>query len=294
MAESSFWFAYAFVGVVIGWVGYYVYRHRDSLNEMGQMMAGMVFGTVPGFAVGVIYAASTGDYLVATIAGTVVGLALGVPFGKLGGDLGRMEGVMAGPMGGMMGAMLGFMARPFDLRILMAFTFFVVAVIMGEMGYLVYKSMGRHTPKGALYFAAFAIVTLFVFSVMQDYSIELGDVGSTFAASVQGYAGKPLSPSATPIVAQVLEKKQEINLLATFSGYQPEVIKVKAGVPVKINFAADNTAGCSRAIQFPDFGVRAIAQPGGAPQALEFTPQQAGEYAFYCSMRMFRGKLVVE
>lgn len=85
---------------------------------------------------------------------------------------------------------------------------------------------------------------------------------------------------------------QEINLRATQTNYVPNTITVKKGIPVKINIQADANAGCSRAINFPDFKISKTIPQGGS-DIIEFTPTKAGTYQFRCAMNMARGTLVV-
>ncbi len=76
-------------------------------------------------------------------------------------------------------------------------------------------------------------------------------------------------------------------------GYAPDVIVVRQGRPVRLDFYRDETASCSDTVVFGDFG---ISRPLPAYQttAVEFTPDTAGEFTFTCGMRMMHGKLVVE
>ncbi len=76
-------------------------------------------------------------------------------------------------------------------------------------------------------------------------------------------------------------------------GYTPDLIVVKAGQPVRLNFTRQETASCSEMVLFPDFG-QSRQLPTGETVSLEFTPQTPGEYGFQCQMGMFRGKLVAE
>ena len=85
---------------------------------------------------------------------------------------------------------------------------------------------------------------------------------------------------------------QEINMRVEALGYNPDYITVKKGIPVKINIAASQDAGCTRSIVFPDFGINKVIPRGGSG-VIEFTPTKAGTYQFRCSMNMARGTLVV-
>ena len=76
-------------------------------------------------------------------------------------------------------------------------------------------------------------------------------------------------------------------------GYTPDVIVVKAGRPVRLNFRREETASCSEMLLLPAFG-KSVKFPTGENVAVEFTPDKPGEYPFSCQMGMFRGRLIVE
>lgn len=84
---------------------------------------------------------------------------------------------------------------------------------------------------------------------------------------------------------------QEINVVVK-GGYSPDVIAVRAGAPVRLNFYRDETAACSDTVVFGDFGI-SRPLPAFQTTAIEFTPDRAGEFTFTCGMNMMRGKLVV-
>ena len=85
---------------------------------------------------------------------------------------------------------------------------------------------------------------------------------------------------------------QEIKVIVK-GGYDPDVIVVKKGMPVKIDFYRDETADCSEEIVFGDFNIRK-SLPAYKTTSIEFTPEKPGEYVFTCRMVMMRGKLIVE
>lgn len=76
-------------------------------------------------------------------------------------------------------------------------------------------------------------------------------------------------------------------------GYTPDVIVVKAGRPVRLNFRREETASCSEMLVLPAFN-KSLKLPTGETVAVEFTPDEPGEYPFSCQMGMFRGRLIVE
>lgn len=85
---------------------------------------------------------------------------------------------------------------------------------------------------------------------------------------------------------------QEIKVTVK-GGYSPDVIVVKSGVPVRLNFYRDETSSCSEKVVFGDFGI-AKDLPAYKTTPIEFTPEKTGEFTFACGMNMIRGKLVVQ
>ena len=76
-------------------------------------------------------------------------------------------------------------------------------------------------------------------------------------------------------------------------GYAPDVIVVKQGKPVRLDFYRDETSSCTEQVVFGDFGiVRDL--PAYKTTPIEFTPDKAGEFTFACGMNMVRGKLIVQ
>lgn len=76
-------------------------------------------------------------------------------------------------------------------------------------------------------------------------------------------------------------------------GYAPDLVVVKQGRPVRLDFYRDESASCSEEVILGDFGI-ARPLPAFKTTAIEFTPDKAGEFTFTCGMNMIRGKLVVE
>ncbi len=85
---------------------------------------------------------------------------------------------------------------------------------------------------------------------------------------------------------------QEIKITVK-GGYSPDVIVVKEGVPVRLDFYRDETASCSEQVIFGDFRI-ARDLPAFKTTPVEFTPDKTGEFTFTCGMNMMRGKLIVE
>ncbi|HEY0405988.1 MAG TPA: cupredoxin domain-containing protein [Pyrinomonadaceae bacterium] len=85
---------------------------------------------------------------------------------------------------------------------------------------------------------------------------------------------------------------QEIQITVR-GGYSPDVLVVREGVPVRLNFYRDETASCSEEIIFGDLHI-ARHLPAYQTTSIEFTPERAGEFTFTCGMNMLRGRLIVQ
>ena len=76
-------------------------------------------------------------------------------------------------------------------------------------------------------------------------------------------------------------------------GYEPDVIVVKKGKPVRLHFIRQESSMCSEMVIF-DKIQKSAKLPEGETVTIEFTPEQRGEIPFQCQMGMLRGKVIVE
>ena len=76
-------------------------------------------------------------------------------------------------------------------------------------------------------------------------------------------------------------------------GYDPDVIVVKQGKPVRLHFNRQESAMCSEMVVFDKID-RSAKLPEGETVTIEFTPDTPGEIPFQCQMGMLRGKVVVQ
>ena len=100
----------------------------------------------------------------------------------------------------------------------------------------------------------------------------------------------------TPVVASVTSPESGANTevrITVRGGYDPAVVRVRAGTPVRLVFNRQETSGCSEEVVFPDFGIRRFL-PAGKETTIEVTPPRPGRYEFTCGMSMLRGALIAE
>ncbi|MHB1420351.1 MAG: cupredoxin domain-containing protein [Bacillota bacterium] len=86
---------------------------------------------------------------------------------------------------------------------------------------------------------------------------------------------------------------QALPIQVTSGGYSPEVLEVKKGSPVILNFEAGSRLGCAGELEIPEFGVRKTLEPGKTTP-VEILPEKAGDIIIRCSMNMFATTLAVK
>ena len=86
---------------------------------------------------------------------------------------------------------------------------------------------------------------------------------------------------------------QEVSLAVTpYGTYEPDVLTIKAGMPVRWKIEGTNAFGCTSIMTIPSLNISQALHAG--ENVIEFTaPQQRGALAFMCSMGMVRGSFNV-
>jgi plastocyanin domain-containing protein len=110
--------------------------------------------------------------------------------------------------------------------------------------------------------------------------------------AIAGVAWFFWGPRGEGITTGVTSSGFQEAMILVKGAYNPDVIVVEHGKPVRLTFLRQETAACSEKVLFPDFKQTAEL-PEGELVPIEFTPQDPGEYEFTCGMGMLRGKLVV-
>lgn len=83
---------------------------------------------------------------------------------------------------------------------------------------------------------------------------------------------------------------QKIDIDLSTGSYNPNVIKLKAGVPAEITFG--QSGGCTASVQSADLGFNEDLTSG--PKTVKLEGLAAGTYSFACGMNMVTGQIVVE
>lgn len=180
---------------------------------------------------------------------------------------------------------------------------------------------------GALIMAVFILGTSPLFFGLGFLTTALGDtfrtrffklagvlvfyLGITSANGALMLAGSPInlktladvSPIQIDLSGQGFEEEADSNVslingvqTATINvypaGYDPNRIRVQAGIPVKLNLATVGGYGCTSAFVIPQLGISKRLSKD-AVDTVEFTPSQPGKITWTCSMGMYYGMIEV-
>ncbi len=100
-----------------------------------------------------------------------------------------------------------------------------------------------------------------------------------------GGGGAPIEGAATEAGGV-----QKIAVDLSSGSYNPNVIKLKAGVPTEITFG--QSSGCTAQVQSSDLGFAEDLTSG--PKTVKIGALEPGTYNFACGMNMVTGQIVVE
>lgn len=113
--------------------------------------------------------------------------------------------------------------------------------------------------------------------------------------TLQSIGEKFKLPSSSPS-AQNYERMSSVTQYPTIfvmaSGYSPNYIRVKKGLPVTLTLKSRDAYSCASAFRIPSLGIaRDLA--ANETQTITFTPTEAGRIPFTCAMGMYRGVIEV-
>jgi hypothetical protein len=88
------------------------------------------------------------------------------------------------------------------------------------------------------------------------------------------------------------QNEQVVRMSVTSRGFEPSVLKIKKGVPVRWVIMGDQVSGCTNKIIIPSLDIAKNISFG--ENIVSFVPSTAREISFSCGMGMVRGKFVLE
>jgi plastocyanin domain-containing protein len=91
--------------------------------------------------------------------------------------------------------------------------------------------------------------------------------------------------------ARVAARQEQV--IVVRGGYDPAVVSVEAGKPVRLVFDRQETSGCSEEVVIPALSTRKFLAPN-AKTSVDLPPLTPGRYEFTCGMGMLRGAVIAE
>ena len=133
-----------------------------------------------------------------------------------------------------------------------------------------------------LRFSGALVLLLALFNLNSGFALAGIDLSPVFAK------GSRQTSAPVPIIRGNV---QEVAMTVTRSGYVPNNLTIKAGIPVHWKIDGTAAAGCTSIMTIPALGVSQAVRSG--ENIIEFTAPDKGPLAFMCSMGMVRGSFNV-
>lgn len=129
-------------------------------------------------------------------------------------------------------------------------------------------------------FAGLVVIFMAIFNISNGLNLSGIDVNAFINPKVNSDAEN--DPNVT------LENGvQIVKMTQTSSGYSPNSFTIKKGVPVKWIVTSEDAFTCAASIVSSKLGIRKNLEAG--ENIIEFTPTEAGQVRFTCSMGMYSG-----
>jgi heme/copper-type cytochrome/quinol oxidase subunit 2 len=272
-----------------------LHRNKNKLANLSGLVVVIVLTMMSGLLAGYISGILSGELFFPVGLGTLIGFILGFIAGQPIGILAILTGSATGVMSGIMGALLGAILQFDNPTIILGILLGVYVIILGlVLLFIIVDTNGKLTldTKGISPFnivsAGLVLIALFLFL----YSSDLVKIpGESEAAQTQENTTTN-SPKQTELNI-TKETNPKIEMMVTPTGYTPNVIKVKKGVPVELNITNPGDNSCFSTFMMPDFDLNNVNLKAGTTK-LTFTPDKEGKYIFSCGMNMFKGTIIVE
>lgn len=173
--------------------------------------------------------------------------------------------------------------------ILMAFALGTVPALLalGFAGNSLKGSLGRFF----FQFSGALVVVMGLFNINNALAIAGYPLNwPTFASATVAQGDNTNATAAVPVAVD--EKGvQVVKMGFKDYSYFPDHFTVKKNLPVRWEIDGDQVQGCAKSLVSRQLNIQKVIQPG--INVIEFTPKEAGEIQFSCSMGMYRGSFSV-
>ena len=135
---------------------------------------------------------------------------------------------------------------------------------------------------------------LVLFFALYNINAQLNVLGFSSFSDIKLNSGNQSSAAnSTEGLPPIVNGKQILKMSASASGYKPNYLKVKAGLPVRWEITDIGTSGCTNAIISKSLFSGEISLTPGKTSIKEFTPTKPGKYKFSCWMGVVSGTIEV-
>lgn len=119
-------------------------------------------------------------------------------------------------------------------------------------------------------------------------SINSGQILRGSVHTFQNYKSVLYKSNSTKQQNNITNGIQEVEIIATNSGYKTNTKSLKIGVPVKLTITSKNVQSCARSFIIPSLNINKVLPLNGT-EVIEFTPTKEGIFTFSCGMGMYTG-----
>lgn len=95
------------------------------------------------------------------------------------------------------------------------------------------------------------------------------------------------SSSGSAGAATTKDGVQEVSMVVSEFGYEPALLTIQSGVPVRWKVDGTKASGCTSVMTIPSLDI--VKPLTAGENIIEFTAPTKGQLAFMCSMGMVRG-----
>ena len=138
-------------------------------------------------------------------------------------------------------------------------------------------------------FSGAVVVILGLWNIQNGMAITGYPINLSHLVALRSSAGERLDAQDANVVFD--GTRQIVSMTVTNDGYSPDNFTLQQGVPTRWEIEAKDLGGCLSVIQAPKLGLRQRLNAG--LNVIEFTPENAGTFAFSCSMGMYGGEIKV-
>jgi heme/copper-type cytochrome/quinol oxidase subunit 2 len=285
--EIFVYIAAAVVAIMTSISTYLIYRKQKNLPLLSGIIISSTIAIMAGLLSGLLTGVLANNLFLPVGIGILIGFFSGFLAGQPFGILAILSGAVSGLMSGIAGALLGAIILFDNPTIMLGMILGLYAIIMGlVILYLQIESSAKFSINTneispfTIFSAGILLISLFLFLYSSDLVKTPGTQSET--------------PGSENVEIDVTsETAPVVKMMITPTGYSPNVIRVKKGVPVELEITNPTDNSCFSEFMMPDFSLNNVPIKTGTTK-LTFTPDKIGEFTFHCGMNMYRGTVIVE